>query len=339
MSIASEITRINNNIAGAYTACNSKGATMPASGSQNSANLATTISSIPAGGGGGVGITREVSQSGVYQMPTSSFTFSLPSNATSLGDYALYHSFYNCTGLTSIDCSSLTILSGTQSMYEMCRGCANLVSIDFSNVTDITSNVLTQAFYNCTSLSSIDFSSLTSISANARMLNAFRECSSLQGIDLGNLTTVTGHIALQQTFYDCTSLSSATFTNLESIGINSSTANYGHFTNCFHGCTNLTSITFPNLKYIYCTGTSSQAGTFKNNDKVEKLYFPKLTTITYGSGATFTDQAACKLIFADCSALTELHFGAANQSAIEASAGYSTLWGRGAGNATVYFDL
>lgn len=49
MSIASEITRINNNIANAYTQCNSKGATMPQT--QNSANLSTTIASIPTGGG------------------------------------------------------------------------------------------------------------------------------------------------------------------------------------------------------------------------------------------------------------------------------------------------
>ena len=47
MTIASEITRINNNIAAAYTACNNKGATMPQT--QNSANLATAINSIPSG--------------------------------------------------------------------------------------------------------------------------------------------------------------------------------------------------------------------------------------------------------------------------------------------------
>ena len=49
MSIASEITRINTNIAAAYTACSDKGATMPQT--QNSANLADTIDSIPSGGG------------------------------------------------------------------------------------------------------------------------------------------------------------------------------------------------------------------------------------------------------------------------------------------------
>lgn len=51
MSIASEITRISGNIADAYTACNDKGATMPTAENQNSANLADTINSIPAGGG------------------------------------------------------------------------------------------------------------------------------------------------------------------------------------------------------------------------------------------------------------------------------------------------
>ena len=49
MSIASEITRINNNIASAYSQCQSKGATMPLT--QNSANLANTISTISGGGG------------------------------------------------------------------------------------------------------------------------------------------------------------------------------------------------------------------------------------------------------------------------------------------------
>lgn len=47
MTIASEITRIKNNIAGAYTALSAKGATLPAT--QNSANLATTVASVPAG--------------------------------------------------------------------------------------------------------------------------------------------------------------------------------------------------------------------------------------------------------------------------------------------------
>lgn len=48
MSVASEITRIKNNISSAYTALDGKGATLPQI--QDSANLANTIESIPTGG-------------------------------------------------------------------------------------------------------------------------------------------------------------------------------------------------------------------------------------------------------------------------------------------------
>lgn len=53
MSIASEITRINGNIAAAYTALDGKGATLPET--QNSANLADTIDTITTGGESGGG--------------------------------------------------------------------------------------------------------------------------------------------------------------------------------------------------------------------------------------------------------------------------------------------
>lgn len=59
MTIASEITRIQNNIAGAYTALSAKGATLPAN--QNSANLATTVASVPAGSGETVTATNSSS--------------------------------------------------------------------------------------------------------------------------------------------------------------------------------------------------------------------------------------------------------------------------------------
>ena len=48
LSIASEISRINHNIAAAYSACSDKGATLPSA--QNSAHLAETIDSITSGG-------------------------------------------------------------------------------------------------------------------------------------------------------------------------------------------------------------------------------------------------------------------------------------------------
>ena len=37
--------------------------------------------------------------------------------------------------------------------------------------------------------------------------------------------------------------------------------------------------------------------------------------------------------------VTELHFSSEAQKAIESAEGYSTLWGKGAGSATIYFDV
>ena len=237
--------------------------------------------------GGGIGIPREVSANGVYQAPSSSFTFSLPSTATDIGANAMYRAFYYCNGLTSVDLSSLTTVSGSSAMNS--------------------------TFSGCTGLTSADLSSLTTVSGTSAMSNAFYNCSGLTSVDLSSL---------------------------QIIGVNSSTTNYSQFRECFNNCPNLTTLTFPALEAIYCTGgTTTNYGTFAYNTTIQKMYFPKLDTITYGTGASTTNQNACKNVFYGCSGLTELHFAATNQSAIEASPGYSTAWGRGAGNVTIYFDL
>lgn len=56
MSISTEINRIKNNIESAYTQIENKGGTIPST--KNSANLATAISSIVAGGGLPSGISK-----------------------------------------------------------------------------------------------------------------------------------------------------------------------------------------------------------------------------------------------------------------------------------------
>lgn len=89
MSIASEITRINTNIANSYTAISNKGGTLPAT--QNSNNLATAISSIPSGGGDAV-IEKDVNFYDYDGTLVNSYTSnefanlsSLPSNPTHEG--------------------------------------------------------------------------------------------------------------------------------------------------------------------------------------------------------------------------------------------------------------
>ena len=345
-------------------------------------------------GGSSLGINREV-VNGVYKMPTTSFTFSLPSTATDVGEKALYYAFQGCTGLTGVNLSSLTSVSGSYALDYAFDGCINLVGIlDLSSLTSVGgqyslfyafngctgltgvnlsslttfngSYELSKAFYGCTGLISIDLRGLSSLSGEQHLSymcygcislesadlsglvavqgnslsNTFNGCVNLSGIDLSDLATVDGINAFGHTFDGCVSLESANFSSLRTIGVNDTSSGYGQFTSCFHNCNSLTSLTFPNLEKIYCNGYSTGSyGTFANNNKVEKMYFPKLDTITYGGNPSSTFKEACKNVFYGCSSLTELHFGAANQAAIEASPGYSTAWGRGAGNVTIYFDL
>lgn len=103
MTIASEITRINTNIANAYTACDGKGATMPAT--QNSANLATCIGSIQTGSTPTL-ITKNITANGTYNASSdnadgySSVTVNVSGGegGSTINEYANFITIpFNCT--------------------------------------------------------------------------------------------------------------------------------------------------------------------------------------------------------------------------------------------------
>ena len=200
------------------------------------------------GSGSGDGITREVSAQGVYQMPASSFTFSLPSNATDVSNYALYSAFRDCTGLISIDLSSLTTISGSSALSTAFRGCTSLTSVDLSSLTTVSgSEAFSSVFYNCTSLTSIDLSSLTTISGSNAFSSAFSNCAPLTSIDLSSLTTLSGSYALQGAFEGCTHLTTLSFPALTSTSFGSYT---NQFKNMLYGVTGCT-VHFPsNLQSV-----------------------------------------------------------------------------------------
>lgn len=93
MSIASAIIQKQQQVAAAYTACDAKGATMPAAGSQNLSNLATTIGTIQTGGGGGCELEPEdvtfIDYDGtvlhVYSFAEAAALQALPSNPSHTG--------------------------------------------------------------------------------------------------------------------------------------------------------------------------------------------------------------------------------------------------------------
>ena len=266
-------------------------------------------------------------------------SISFPSLTTVSGGSAMQHAFHGCTGITSVDLSALTTVSGDSGMASAFYGCTGITSVDLSALTTVSGGSgMANAFQGCTGITSVDLSALTTVSGSNAMNSAFSGCTGITSVDLSALTTVNESYAMYSTFSGCTGITSVNLSSLTTIGTDSSSTNYTHFSDTFYNCTNLTTLSFPNLEKIYCTGGANY-GTFRDNNKVQKMYFPKLDTITYGTGASTTNQNSCKNIFSGCASLTELHFGAVNQAAIEASPGYSTAWGRGAGNVTIYFDL
>ena len=138
-----------------------------------------------------IGIPREV-KNGVFQKPSENFTFTLPSNATDIGNQALQYAFENCTALTSVDLSSLTTISGSNAFYIAFRNCTGLTSVNLSSLTTILNSAtrtFSYAFSGCTALTSIDLSSLTTIVGSKIFNYAFQDCTSLSSLSFPALTT------------------------------------------------------------------------------------------------------------------------------------------------------
>ena len=147
------------------------------------------------------------------------------------------------------------------------------------------------------------------------------------------MESVYGNNVFNYAFSGCSNLTEVKFGSLHSLGYNPTTGSsgYAQFKQAFVGCPKLKTLSFPSLERIYTSGGTTLANAvFYQNTYIERIDLPKLNLID-GSGASH--------LFDGCTALTEIHFGAENQQYIESHAGYSTLWGRGAGSATVYFDL
>ena len=250
--------------------------------------------------GGGIGIPREV-KNGVYQMPTESFTFSLPSNATDVVSYGLYYAFYGCTGLTSLDLSSLTTVSGE---YALCRafyGCTALTSVDLSSLTTVSGEyALNYAFQNRTGLTSLDLSSLTTVSGRSGLSSAFSGCTGLTSVDLSSLTTVSGSIGLSSAFYGCTALTSVDLSSLTTV------SGSNGLSNAFQSCKGLTDVYFRAL-------TTTSFGSYKN----------QFNNMLSGTGTTTTHT---------------LHFPSNLQSTISGLTGYPNFGGT-SGYVTLSFDL
>lgn len=278
MTIASEITKLQTNLANAYSKCNDKGATIPAS--QNFDNLANCIDTIQSGGGSTkyFGCTAEtflgvVDANGVLQAPFSSNYFDniVFTGVINIADAGLAAKFYNIPtttgtapqGLTrgrsryikSLSFPDLEVLSNRYSLYGMNVANTTLESASFPKLQTISGELtFSSAFEECTGLTSLDLSSLTTVSGGSAMTSAFLHCTSLTSVDLSSLTTLSGSGAMSSAFNNCTGLTSVDLSSLINVGRQA-------MLRTFRNCTSLSTLSFPSLT---STSFGTQTNQFSN---------------------------------------------------------------------------
>lgn len=321
MTIASEITRIKDNIANAYASASGKGATLPTV--QNSENLASCIDSIIGGGGGGAsdrfgldGLVGQVDENGVLQAPTGAdliftgvtgFTnnamdtilrnnasirnVTFPDVVTLSGDDVLKLAF-GYSQITSLNFPNLeTVDSGNRIFQSVCASGSNLQSARFPKLKTLKGSDIFRTAFEYSAITSFDFSSLESIDGSGTLYGCFKFCKNLTTANLSKLYIIGSSDKTNSMFSGCTSLQEVDLSSLKYVD--------GYMTETFYNCTSLTKISFPSLERVSLYG-------FQN-------------------------------IFSGCTALTEIHFRADVQSDIEGLYGYADKFG--ATNATIYFDL
>ena len=311
MSIASEITRIQGNIADAYTEANAKGATMPAT--QNSDNLASTIATISTGvtptgtititSNGITDVTNYANAD--VQVPTSAPAlyreFQLDANGvlqpntttthimdftgmTDVSGYALYAAYENNHQITgTIDMGDVVSLSGAYCCASMFRNNENINGFVLSSLTTVSgSNACGYMFYGCSGLTSANLPALTTISGSSSCGNMFDACGQLTSANLPALTTISGSTGAFSMFGYCLRLTSMTLPALTILTGASACKSM------FAGCTSLTSLSFPAL-----TSTSFGSRTNQFNGMLSgvtgcTVHFPSNLQAIIGSWSDVT---------------------------------------------------
>lgn len=259
MSIASEITRINNNIASAYSQCQSKGATMPAT--QNSANLANTISTIS--GGGGVDI-NDYFNTTIDSVSTDSNTFGkniikkIPRLTIASGITSLAYAFYNFQtpnlAFEGIDCTGITNMQyafGSYTTYFRQK------TIDFANWTNTTNiTYLRDIFHGQQELESVSnmFSVVGTSSNKIDLRAAFYDCRAIKIIDLSSLSGICSSL------YTCfSSTYKATIIDISNLEFISNTTLSSAFNNCGTQCLQSDGAYADGIPYVYVRSSAEQS--------------------------------------------------------------------------------
>lgn len=212
---------------------------------------------------------------------------------------------------------------GANALQEAFMNCQAIVYLRFDALETLSSASAAKSICEgCTDLSSVDFSRLREITGSDALVRACYGCTGLISVGLPLLETIGGYYCLGYAFAGCTALTACRFLSLTAITGASAVQN------AFQNCASLTSVTFPKLATI--SGQAALANAFNGCTQLTRLDFPMLATL--GRTDSLNNMLAGSFV-------TEIHFPASAQSAVQSQSQYSTCFGRGAGTVQILFDL
>lgn len=241
--------------------------------------------------------------------------------------------------------------STTQGVFPYAFRDAQIEEISFPSLTSVGKYGLSYFATNSNSVRKIELSNLVTVKDYGMefFCKGTTTNNNIKSLDFPNLTSV-GKYGFDQAF-TMMSLSSVSFPKLKSIGEASFRCAFG----LGSSSSKVDSLEFPELTAIPNQAFTSIYSNLSSYMYCNNVYFPKVTSIVasnytlseFGGATTVDDQV--NIYLPKCTSISQgylfypdqhvtLHFAAANQTAIQALAGYSTKWNANA-DSQVLFDL
>lgn len=154
--------------------------------------------------------------------------------------YLLYEAYKNNTSIIgSVNMSDIkTIGSSRNVCSNMFNGCTGITSVDLSSLITISSlSGCDSMFFDCTGITSVDLSLLTTVSGTSACSNMFRNCTGITSVNFSSLSTISGSSACSSMFNGCTSLTTLSFYALTPSSFGSQTNQFNSMLQDVTGCT------------------------------------------------------------------------------------------------------
>ena len=206
-----------------------------------------------------------------------------------LSDINFESLFYQCTNLSSVDLSKLSIKSNYK-MKQMFYGCSNLTYVNLNFNQFIKPTSIEYMFFNCIKLTSIDMRKFN-VSLIYRFNYMFAGCNKLKTVNLNSFELLyKSDIYIDHMFHNCFCLEYLDLSSFNPYKLKS-------MNSVFYNCRSLTSIKLENFS------------TNKVTD-MEYLFF-NCTSLKFIDISSFHTEVVIKMnsMFESCTSLTSILFG------------------------------